>query len=125
MSAYVVLNPFLLVLLGAVEDRVVADADLLGHLPGDLFTLLAAERVHHGEHAVGPVRVDGALVAVAHLRISSEPVAEVGQLLLRYAPADHAVGGEACLLVAEDGGETPHHAALLEILRPREHLPPG
>src|SRR3990172_2265989 len=110
MSARVVPYAFLLVLLGAVEDRVVADADLRGHLAGDLLALLAAEGVHHGEDAVGPVRVDGALVAVADLRVGGESVAEVGQMLLRDAPADHAVGREAGLLVAEGGGGTPQHA---------------
>ncbi len=36
-------------------------------------------------------------------------MAEFGEVLLADSPADHGVGQEACLLVADDRGETAHH----------------
>jgi len=99
---------------------VIVDTGRAGHLAHVALALFLAPRVNHGEEGIGPVRVAGALVAVAHCGIASKLLTHGDYALGRHVPDHHSVGGKAGAPVEEDRGEAAHLAALDELPRVSE-----
>ena len=66
----------------------------------------------HGEDAVGPVLVGGALVAVGDAAEGGHAAAGLHDLLLRHLPDAHPVGREAGAAVEEDRGDAAQDLAV-------------
>src|SRR5262249_2064986 len=68
--------------------------------------------VGHGEDAVGPVGIGGALVAVGDAADRGHPRPRLHDLFLGHPPDPHAVRREAGAAVVEDGGDPAEQVAV-------------
>ena len=96
------------------KQAVLVDAGLGADRVDRRFAVARAAAVHHREHAVGPVVVGRAAVAVRHRGEAGHLRADLVELVLGYGPHAHRVRLESGAAVVHHRGEAAHQLAFLE-----------